>query len=63
MSMCTPKPIIDFLSNVIGDDMTLLANLRVAEAEDDFDTLIQMLEDVKGVAQISIETLRELQKK
>lgn len=61
--MRTPKPIIGFLSNVIGDDMALLANLRVAEAEDDFDTLIQMLEDVKDVAQISIETLKEIQKK
>lgn len=63
MSMRTPKPIIDFLSNVMEDDMALLANLRVAEAEDDFDTLIQMLEDVKDVAQISIETLKEIQKK
>lgn len=61
--MRTPKPIIGFLSNVIGDDMTLLANLRVAEAEDDFDTLIRMLEDVKDVASMSIEVLENIKNK
>ena len=63
MSMRTPKPIIDFLSKVIGDNMTLLANLYVAEAEDDFDTLIRMLEDVKDVASMSIEVLENIKNK
>ena len=63
MSMRTPKPIIDFLSNVVGGNMTLLANLHVAEAEDDFDTLIRMLEDVKNVATMSIEALENIKNK
>ena len=63
MSLRTPKPIIDFQLNAVGGNTALIANIHVAEAEDDFDTLIRMLEDVKDVASMSIEVLENIKNK